>query len=206
MSIITVSFSTNIAVRYPEVFSFYLNESEVLQYTDIDMKGGDLAKEMGSFFMGFGDDDQIYENTEYTKDPVFDDKEMEVLLQCRSTLNILALAGIVSLAIFVGIFVYFIKTQNKDLLWKYGKGAAYTSVIVNIIYNVLWGISPLRKAFFDSLTNVTLTSNSNLYLIVTKGNLSTTLIIVQGAIAAILIILIAYITRKITRSRRIFTR
>ena len=204
--IITLTFSANIVVKYPAVLVYYLNDSQVMKYTDMDLTSDELANKTGSFFLGFDDNEQITEDTGYTQDPVFTDKEMEILLEIRHVVNAMLLAGIIALVVFVAVFIYLVRAKEKDLIWKYCKRGVIVAAVINAVYCVLWAIPSIRSFFYDSLTNVILDKDSNLYLIGTKGDWSTVMIVAHAIIAVVLILLICYITRKITRSRRIFTR
>lgn len=203
--ILIVLLAFNITLRNSEVYSYYFNESQSIDYTTLDVTTNELASEFSSFVNDlFSNEVDITENAGYERDPIFNDTEAEVLYELKTNLSFTLYIALALLVLDIALFVILHKRREDELLFKSIEIDAIITVVMIIVTGILIGSSSFRKMLYASLINIPLPKDSVLMILFSKGSFVGVINTSYIALAIILLILILYIIWYITKPERLF--
>ena len=139
ITVFLVTFSLNLVVRSSSVYAFYFNDSSVVSNLYVDITNGDFAKGISGFFNSWMPDEfQIYEDTGYDLQGVFDEEDSDCMMIIKKIVDISLLACVLSLIATVAIYWFMIRNGEKRKLriafnTAFGIGLVYTIVEVAVL-------------------------------------------------------------------------
>ncbi len=205
--VLVVLIALNITLRSPEVYSYCFNDSQALDYTTLSLSSNELSDQLADFSWGlFSEDIDITENAGYMDDPIFDDTEAEVLFEIRDILTKSFCLMLIILAIIIVLYFYFIKKSYKEELFTSCKIGAVISVVFLIISTIVISSNRIIGKIYDTFVGIDLGKDSLLKLLFTKGDFNGAVSIAQLGFGIIALILICYITWRLTKPPRIYKR
>ena len=110
MTICIVTFAQNITLRTTAAYTFYFNDTYVVSNVSSEYVNSEMSDMIVKFFNSWNPKEfQIYEDTGYDIEGIFDEKDSHNMLTIKYALDISLLFGIVSLIITIAIYRYFLK-------------------------------------------------------------------------------------------------
>lgn len=205
--VLIVLIGLNFSMRSQEVFSYYLNDSQALDYTTLSLSSNELSEQLSDFSWGlFSDEIDITENAGYMDDPVFDDTEAEVLFDIRDILTKSFLLMMGLLGILVILYIYFIKKEYKDQLFFTCKVASVISIVASIVTTLVIASDSIVHRLYESYIGISLGKDSILRILFTKGDFAGAIAVAQLGIGLIALGILFYITWRLTKPPRIYQR
>lgn len=198
----------NISLRSSEVYSYYLNDSQSLDYTTLVLSPNELSDQISDFSWGFFNDEiNITENAGYKEDPVFDDTEAEVLFEIRDILNKSFALMLVAIAFGIALYIYFIKKEYKKELFTICKISSVASGILIIVSKFLVGSTKVMSGLYEKYIGITLAKDSLLRtLFVEHGSFNGVVSVAMLSISLIALAVLFYVTWRLTKTPRIYKR
>ena len=195
----------NITFRAPEVYSYYFNESQAIDYTTLALTSNQLADQIAGFANDFfGDEVEIVENAGYQDDPVFNDEEAEILFELRSILSKTLLLMLIALAVGIPSYVLLVRREEEKLLFFSCQIGIAISTVVTIISGIMFRLSRFRAMLYQNYVDISLPKDSVLKILFTKGNFWGTCDIVYVAMAIIILLAVLYVSWRLTKPYKIF--
>lgn len=132
ITLFIVTFGPNAAARTSGTYLFHFNENRVVNYVITDFTNTEMSNALAKCMNSFNPDEfQIYEDTGYDMEGIFDEIESKNMLNAKFALDISLIVCILSLIISVAIIVYFLKNNFKLVLRKRLKVvSAITAVLI----------------------------------------------------------------------------
>lgn len=204
MSLMIVLLSSNMVLRISATYVYHFNDSEVMLNVPYSIKGNEMAKEITSYFMSFSDKPfQVYEDNRIFKDPIMEKEDQEVMKKAKKILNIELAAGLLSAAVFAGIYIYLFKKDYKKALRNRYRAGIVLSVILIVALGIFFAIKSCRKFLYAELIGVKLSKYSIVGLILGDPFFKT-YIMFSTLVAVIFLAVMTYVHYKITKPERIF--
>lgn len=204
MSLVIVFFSSNLVLRMSTTYLFHFNDSEVMYEIPYSVTGSDMAKEITSYFTSFSDKPfQVYEDNRIFKDPIMEKEDQQVMKKVKTILAIELAAGLVSLAGFLGIYIYLYKKNFKEALRnrvKVGIGLTALLVAGRVVAVCLKGC---RVWAYNKFIGVNLPEFSIIKIILGDPFYQTYILFATLA-AVIFTGIVVFIHYKLTKPERIF--
>lgn len=150
MTICIISIAQNITLRTTATYTFYFNENYVVSYVSSEYANSEMSDEIAGFFNSWNPKEfQVYEDTGYDIEGIFDAKDSHNMLLIKRALDISLILGIVSLIITIAIYRYFLKNGFKAVLRdRFKVTTAFTAVILiaeMVVFNTEKGLNFLSK-------------------------------------------------------------
>lgn len=115
--IFIVSFAQNISVRTEEVYSFYFNDTRVVNKLHTSYSSNEVARMVANYLNSFSNESfQIWEDNGYDLEAVFTEEESHNMGQLKKALAYSSLTCVVSLAVICGIYLFFFLSERKILI------------------------------------------------------------------------------------------
>lgn len=204
ITIFLVTLSQNSVVRTSEVYSFYFNDSSAVSKLYVDITNNEFADGISGFMNSWRPDEfQIYEDTGYDMQGVFDEEESYNMMCVKKWADISFILCIVSFIITVAIYWYMIREDEKKLLRRSFRIGASIGGVISVAEIALLLSNRGRKWIAEAIGMITLPEDSKLVTILGPEFMSTAvlfLIIVSAAVFGIAI----YVNYRLTRPPRIF--
>lgn len=119
MTLAIITLGQNIAVRTTGAYTFYFNDTRVVDIVFNEYTNSEVSDQISGFMNSWRPDKfQIYEDTGYDLEGIFDGKDSHNMLAFKKAADISLVLCIVSLIITVAIYVHFLKNDFKMVLRK----------------------------------------------------------------------------------------
>ena len=163
MTISIVAFAQNITLRTTATYTFYFNDTYVVSNVSSEYVNSEMSDMIAKFFNSWSPEEfQIYEDTGYDIEGIFDEKDSHNMLAIKRALDISFILGIVSLIITIAIYRYFLKNDYKPVLRNRYKISAVLVIALLIGEMVLLNTKKGMAIISDTLGLVKLEADSNL--------------------------------------------
>ena len=108
-TIMIVTLGQNLVLRTTAGYTFYFNDTRVVSKISGNYTNSEMSQEIVSFMNSWRPDEfQVYEDTGYDLEGIFDDKDSDNMLAVKKTADISFVLFLVSAVITVAIYVYFL--------------------------------------------------------------------------------------------------
>ena len=174
VTVFLVTLSQNLVVRTAEVYSFYFNDSSAVSKLYVDFTNNEFADEIVRFMNSWKPDEfQIYEDTGYDMQRIFDEDESYNMMCVKKWVDISLIMCIVSFILTVAIYWYLIVKENEKKLLRRGfRFAAVIGAVISATEVFLFLSSRGRHFLADSMNMITLPEDAKLLTVhVHGGNL-----------------------------------
>ncbi len=163
MAICIVSFAQNITLRTTSAYTFYFNDTYVVSSVSSEYVNSEMSDMIAKFFNSWKPKEfQIYEDTGYDIEGIFDEKDSHNMLAIKYALDISFVLGVVSLIITIAIYRYFLKNGYKQILRNRYKVSALLVTIILIGEMVLVNTQKGMSFITESLGLKVFEPDSNL--------------------------------------------
>lgn len=204
ITIFLVTLSQNSVVRTSEVYSFYFNDSSAVSKLYVDITNNEFADGISGFMNAWRPDEfQIYEDTGYDMQGIFDEEESYNMMCVKKWADISFILCIVSFIITVAVYWYMIREDEKKLLRRSFRIGASIGGAISVTEIALLLSNRGRKWIAEFIGMIALPEDSELVTVLGPEFMSTAvlfLIIVSAAVFGIAI----YVNYRLTRPPRIF--
>lgn len=199
-----IAFAQNITLRTTATFTFYFNDTYVVEDVFEDYTNSQMSDIIAGFFNSWNPEEfQVYEDTGYDIEGIFDSKDSFNMLTIKRALDISLILAIVSLIITVSIYVHFLKLDYKPTLRNRFKISAVFSTAILIGEMFLLNTKKGLALISDTLGLVTLEKDSNLMELLGGDFIGLADNFLFGFTIVILVVA-GYITHMLTKPPRIF--
>ena len=204
MAVCIISFAQNITLRTSAAYTFYFNDTYVVESVSSEYVNSEMSDMIAGFFNSWNPEEfQIYEDTGYDIEGLFDEKDNYNMLTIKKALDISLVFAITSLIISIAIYVYFIKNDFKPVLRnRFKASAVLTAVLLTIemfLFNTKSGLAFVAK----TLGLKALEEDSNLAFLLGEGFVSLADNFLFGFTVFVFLV-VAYVTHILTKPPRIF--
>ena len=202
--IVIITLSQNIIFRLPDVYLFYFNDSQVIDNIYTSLTNSEMADGIAGFFNSFHPSEfQIYEDTGYDLQGIFDSGDSYNMLILKRALDICGILGIVALILTVAVYIFFLKEDEKKLLRNSFRISTGISVLLIAAQAVLMAVSQFRDGVCRLMGLRTLSDSSNLAIILGEDFWDMAGYFVTG-MALIVLLIAIYTNYRLTKPPRIF--
>lgn len=204
LTISIIAIAQNITLRTTAPYTFYFNDTYVVSDVSSEYVNSEMSDMIAGFFNSWNPEEfQIYEDTGYDIEGLFDEKDNYNMLTIKKALDISLVFAITSLIISIAIYVYFIKNDFKPVLRnRFKASAVLTAVLLTIemfLFNTKSGLAFVAK----TLGLKALEEDSNLALLLGEGFVSLADNFLFGFTVFVFLV-VAYVTHILTKPPRIF--
>lgn len=204
MTICIVAFAQNLTLRTSATYTFYFNDTYVVSYVSGEYVNSEMSDMISGFFNSWNPDEfQIYEDTGYDIEGIFDEKDSHNMLSIKRALDISLILGVVSLIITVAIYRYFLKNNYKPVLRNRYKVSAALATIILIIEMILLNTNKGIAFICSWLDLVKLEDDSNLMTLLGGDFISLADNFLFG-FTLIIFIAVTYLVHILTKPPKIF--
>lgn len=120
-----IAFAQNITLRTTATYTFYFNDTYVVEDVFEEYTNSEVSDILASFFNSWNPEEfQVYEDTGYDIEGVFDKKDSYNMLAIKRALDISLILSIVSFIITAAIYFRFLKLDYKPIIRKRFKVSA----------------------------------------------------------------------------------
>ena len=203
-TIMIVTLGQNLVLRTTAGYTFYFNDTRVVSKISGNYTNSEMSQEIVSFMNSWRPDEfQVYEDTGYDLEGIFDDKDSDNMLAVKKTADISFVLFLVSAVITVAIYVYFLKNDFKLVLRK---RLIFTSVFTALVFaaEIIMLKTKAGLSFLMSFAGLSsLASDSALKTILGGGFMDTAgnFLFIYTAVAYVAVL---YGTLALTKPPRIF--
>lgn len=204
MAVCIISFAQNITLRTSAAYTFYFNDTYVVSDVTSEYVNSEMSDMVASFFNSWRPEEfQIYEDTGYDIEGIFDEKDSHNMLAIKRALDISFIIGLVSLIITVAIYRYFLKNNYKPVLRNRYKISAVLIIAALIAEMVLLNTQKGMSIISDTLGLVKLEADSNLLTLLGGDFIGLADNFLLG-ITIILFLGVTYLVHVLTKPPKIF--
>lgn len=202
--IFLVTLSQNVVARTSGVYSFYFNDTAAVSKLYVNISSSQFAGEIASFFNSFRPSEfQIYEDTGYDLQGVFDENESYNMMQVKKWIDISGLLCIASFLITAGIYFLMLRAGQKKLLRNSFRIAAACGGILTVFETVLLLTNKGRLKLCELANMIELAEDSKL-LVVLGHEFMSTAVIFLIIMSLVIFGLAIYVNYRLTKPPRIF--
>lgn len=199
-----VTLSQNTVVRTSEVYSFYFNDSSVVSKLYVNITNSAFADGISGFMNSWRPDEfQIYEDTGYDMQGVFDEEESYNMMCVKKWVDISFILCMVSFIITVALYWYMIREEEKKLLRRSFRIGASIGAVISAAEIALLLSNRGRQWIAEAMGMIPLPEDSELVTVLGPEFMSTAVIFLIIASAVVFGIAI-YVNYRLTRTPRIF--
>ena len=106
MAVCIIAFAQNITLRTSAAYTFYFNDTYVVESVSTEYVNSEMSDMIAKFFNSWNPEEfQIYEDTGYDIEGIFDEKDSHNMLAIKRALDISFIIGLVSLIITISIYI-----------------------------------------------------------------------------------------------------
>lgn len=204
IAVFLITLSQNLVVRSSEVYAFYFNDSQAVSKLYTELSSGDIAKDIADFMNEWRPAEfQIYEDTGYDLQGIFDADEGYNMLRIKLCVDISSILCVISFILTVSVYWYLIKSNEKKLLRTGCKSALALAAGFSAVYAVILSTEGGRSWLAQLLKMRELGEESALLTILGTDFVHMA-IIFYLIITLILMCVFAYVSDRLTRPPRIF--
>ena len=191
--------------RVSDTYEYSLKESEILNKMHLDVSEEDVARTFTGYVNGKTDEFQIIEKTGAVETELFTEEDEQSMSVIRDYAKYLLWAGIIALIIAIAAYAV-LRIKTKKITVRAGFRAALTVFICMQAANlVIRLIDPARNAVFGWLFDFPDTEGDLLTGIM-KGSLPEQFAVFQTITAVVAMLILWYISSRLTRPEKIFFR
>lgn len=204
LSIFIVTSAQNVLIRTTAAYTFYFNDSRVVSLVSSNHTNSEMAKEITGYFNSFGANEfQIYEDTGYDMEGIFEDEDNDNMRAAKKAADISLILCIISLIISVAIYVHFLKNDFKEVIRNRIKAVTAVTVILTAVEGILLKTGKGLALLMNTVGLETLSDHSSLKFLLGGEfiSLAGTFLI---AYTVIIYGVILYTTLVMTKPPRIF--
>lgn len=204
LTISIIAIAQNITLRTTAPYTFYFNDTYVVSQVSSEYVNSEMSGMIADFFNSWNPEEfQIYEDTGYDIEGIFDEKDNHNMLTIKRAMDISLVLAIVSLIVTIAIYVYFLKNDYKAVLRNRFKTSAIICAVILVcemfLLNTEKGIAIISKTLGLKM----LEADSNLATLLGDGFIALADNFLFGF--TIFVFLVAgYITHMLTKPPRIF--
>ncbi len=204
ITVFLLTLSQNAVVRTSEVYSFYFNDSAAVSKLYVDITSSDFANDIAHFFNSWRPSEfQIYEDTGYDLQGIFDEDDSYNMLRVKKWIDISALLCTISLIVTVGIYWHMIKSGCKKLLRNSFRVAAVCGGLITVCETVVLLTNKGRLWLCEIAKMTELAEDSKLLMVLGHEFMSTAAIFLI-IMSLVIFGLAIYINYRLTKPPRIF--
>ena len=203
-TVMIVTLGQNLILRTTGGYTFYFNDTRVVSRISNTYENSEMSGEIASFMNSWRPDEfQIYEDTGYDLEGIFDKKDSDNMLAVKKAADISFILFLVSTVITVAIYVYFLKNEFKLVLRK---RIAFTGGLTGLLI-IAEMVLLKTKAGVSALMSIiglkTLSEHSALKIILGGGfaDMAGNFLLLYTVVAYLAVL---YVTLVLTKPPRIF--
>lgn len=199
-----ITLGLNLTLRISAPYTFYFNDTHVVSYVSGEYVNSEMSDMIAGFMNSWNPDEfQIYEDTGYAIEGIFDKIDSHNMLIVKHFLDISFIFCVISIIISVAIYRYFLKNNYKEVLRDRFKVASVLTILLvvfeGILLNTKWGLKLLYN-FADFLP---FSDKSALVTLLGDGFISIIDNFIIG-LTVIIFLVTLYATHILTKQPRIF--
>lgn len=119
LSLLIITMAQSIVLRSSAVYTFYFNDTRVVGQISGSYTNSEMSDEIAEFMNSWRPDGfQVYEDTGYDMQGLFDEKDSRNMLAVKRWADISIVLFLISLIISVAIYIYFLRNDFKVVLRK----------------------------------------------------------------------------------------
>lgn len=195
--------SFNVVLRMPDLYVYEFNNTEITDEIDLEVTGDELGHFFSDYMFGKNQEFKLFAEYRGREQAVFGTGEQISMEHARKLLNIslFALAGFVFFTI-IGYAVFLLKKRKLALRYAF-KGAVIFYIVLIVLIIIAFHVTAVRESLHQLIFIYPSGADDVMPLVLTKkfAGDSITAGIVGGSI---LLIMLASITWKATKPRRMF--
>lgn len=204
VTIFSLTVAVNIVYRSSYVYSFYFNDTRVVEKLYTSRSANEMADEISGYLNSFTDEPfYVVEDTGYDLENIFTEDEGLNMQKIKKALDKSLLYCIISFAISCYIYLHFLKDSKKKVL----RDRYYISLgigVATFIFEIAFILSTNGKAkAMQWLGLIELPENNYLSLLLGNGFLEMSIKFFI-AISIVVFIAVSYFVFKFTKPDRIF--
>lgn len=204
IALFLVTLSQNMTVRTTEVYSFYFNDSQAVSRLYTELSSTEIADGIADFMNSWRPEEfQIYEDTGYDLQGIFDEDEGYNMMCVKRCLDISTALGLAALLLTAAIYWHLIRCDEKKKLRNSFRVALAISTGVSIAEFAVLRSEGGRAWLAGTLKLVELEENSALMTILGPDFISMAAVFF-AILAVIVLAIFTYINYRLTRPDRIF--
>lgn len=204
MTISIIAIAQNMTLRTTAPYTFYFNDTYVVSSVSSEYVNSEMSDMIAGFFNSWNPEEfQIYEDTGYDIEGIFDKKDNHNMLALKRALDISLVLAIISLIITIAIYIYFIRNDFKPVLRNRFKVSAVLASVLLIIEMFLLNTDKGIASLMKMLGMRALEEDSNLATLLGEGFISLADNFLFG-FTVIVFIAAAYVTHILTKPPKIF--
>lgn len=204
VSVFLVTLSQNLVIRTSEAYGFYFNDTSAVAKLYVNFTNSEFADEIAAFMNSWKPEEfQIYEDTGYDMQGIFDDDESYNMMCVKKWVDISLILCIVSGILTAAIYWYMIKEDEKKLLRRGFCFAASLGGAISIAEAAALLSNRGRHLVSEAMNMIQLPEDSKLLIVLGQEFMSTAvifLLIVSVAVFGVAI----YVNYRLTKPPRIF--
>ena len=163
MAISIIALGQNITLRTTATYTYYFNDTYVVSDVSSEYVNSEMSDMVAGFFNSWNPEEfQIYEDTGYDIEGIFDEKDSHNMLAIKRALDISFVLGLISTIITIAIYRYFLKNDYKPVLRNRYKVSAVIVIVTLIAEMVLINTKKGMAIISETLGFVKLEHDSNL--------------------------------------------
>ena len=204
ISLAILMLSSTLVLRMSATYVYHFNDSQAVLDIPYSVKGGEMADEISGYLTSFSSDKfQVYEDNGKYKDPLYNSTEQEVMRQVRKVLNIELGLGLLSMGLFVAIYVHFWRRGSTKALRNRGYLAIGITVACILVRVILVCNKTFRHWLYGQWMGIKLPKDS-LLVMVLGDPMFKTYALFASLVALIFAGIFAYVNMRLTKQERIF--
>ena len=197
--------SSNLVLRVSETYIYHFNDTQVTNYTGVDVSGSQFASSITDYFNRIGGEEfQVYEQNGTFMDPLFDDSESRMMSAAKRTMTTEFLVGAMALGIGIFLYIWLLRTGEEKALRKTGFIGFGLGIALLVGQAVAINNPDFREWLYETFIGVELNDNSLIALLLSNP-FQKTYLIFASILGAAMVMLYGYIHHYITREKRIFS-
>lgn len=200
-----VSLSGNLVIRLGETYTYHFNDSQVVDSLYTSVSAGEFSDAISEWWNPLGKETtfQVFESNGEYQDPLFSEKDGQVMVRARSIANWALAGGTLALAVAVLLYVVLYRKRCITGLRRTGYGIASLTVIGLLLANVLLRRGAVRMALYDQWIGISLRKGSTLRILLGTPFYKTFLLF-STILTVALLIAFCYVNFSLTRKKRLF--
>jgi len=197
--------SGNVVLRLSATYVYHFNDSQVVDQVGSYVTGSQFADEISGYFNSIGSKEfQVYEENGEFRDPIFDEKESQVMARGRLIMNLTLALGVLLMGLAIGLYLFLVGKVPKIKLRRIGFGALGISAGLTLALVVAVGRKAVREMLYTSFIGIELGKGSTLKLLI-GSPFEKTYIIFSTVLAVAMIGVLTYIHHSLTKEQRLFS-
>lgn len=200
---ISVFAACNIVLRMPDLYVYEFNSTEVTNQIELSMKDDELGKFFSDFMIGKTKDFQLVAEFQEREQNVFSKNDQNNMENLRNILNrMLIIMGILLAVTVITYWILIAKKKRTEIRYAF-KGSLIIFVILTILIVITFNIQYARDFINQVIFISSMEANEVLPLMLTE-QFTRDCIVASIAVASVIIAILASITWRLTKPRRMF--